>query len=107
MLPRTILLDENLLLFEQNNEKTTRTSIKATVVGTVKVLSYEDIIEAQQKHDIKEAEAVVVRVRRPLKRKRSTSSLVIGKRSRSHEKEEAIKQTKALGLERYCSVLEF
>ena len=43
---RAILLDENMLLFEQNNEKTTRTSIKATVVGTVKVLSYEDIIEA-------------------------------------------------------------
>jgi len=43
---RAILLDENLLLFEQNNEKTTRTSIKATVVGTAKVMSYEDIIEA-------------------------------------------------------------
>jgi hypothetical protein len=41
---RAILLDENLLLFEQNNEKTTRTSIKATVVGTAKVLSYTDSI---------------------------------------------------------------
>jgi hypothetical protein len=32
---RAILLDENLLLFEQNNEKTTRKSIKAAVVGDV------------------------------------------------------------------------
>jgi hypothetical protein len=44
---RAILLDKNMLLFEQNNEKTTRISIKATVIGTAKVLSYEDIIEAQ------------------------------------------------------------
>jgi hypothetical protein len=44
---RAILLDENMLLFEQNNEKTTRTSMKATVVGTAKVLSYEDIVEAR------------------------------------------------------------
>lgn len=54
-------MDENLLLFEQNNEKNTRTSIKATVVGTVKVLSYEDIVEAQQKRDVKDAEAVAAR----------------------------------------------
>jgi hypothetical protein len=58
---RAILLDENLLLFEQNNEKTTRTSMKATVVGTAKVLSYEDIVEAQQKRDMKDAETAAVR----------------------------------------------
>jgi len=34
---RTILLDENLLLFEQNNKKTTRNSIKATVVGSARL----------------------------------------------------------------------
>jgi hypothetical protein len=49
-----------LLLFEQKNEKTTHTSIKATIVGTGKVLSYKDIIEAQQKRNIKEAEAIAV-----------------------------------------------
>jgi hypothetical protein len=43
---RAIRLDENLLLFVQNNEKTTRTLMKATVVGTAKVLSYEDIVKA-------------------------------------------------------------
>jgi len=45
---RAILLDENLLLFEQNNEKATRKSIRATVVGSTRVMSYKDIIEAQK-----------------------------------------------------------
>jgi hypothetical protein len=57
-------------------------------VGTAKVLSYEDIIEAQQKRDIREAEAIVVRGRRTSKRNKATPSQVIGKRSRSHEREE-------------------
>ena len=34
---RAILLDENLLLFEQNNERNTRKSIKATAVGKAKL----------------------------------------------------------------------
>jgi hypothetical protein len=100
-------LDENLLLFEQNNEKITRTSIKATVVGTAKVLSYEDIVEAQQKRDIKEAEAIVVRGRRTSKRNKPTLSQVIGKRSRSHEREEAIDEIRASGMKKYCTVLKF
>jgi hypothetical protein len=41
-------LDKNLLLFKQNNEKNAGTSIKTTIVGTAKVLSYEDIVEAQE-----------------------------------------------------------
>jgi len=31
---RAILLDENKLLFDQNNEKTTRLSVKSTVIAT-------------------------------------------------------------------------
>ena len=58
---RAILLDENLLLFEQNNEKATRKSIRAIVVGSTRVMSYEDIIEAQKQRDIKEAAAEVTR----------------------------------------------
>jgi hypothetical protein len=87
----------------QNNEKTTRTSIKATIVGTAKVLSYEDIVEAQQKRDTKEAEAVIVRGRRTSKRNKATPSQGIGKRSRSHEREEAIDEIRASG--RYEEVL--
>jgi len=104
---RAILLDENLLLFEQNNEKNTRTSIKATVVGTAKVLSYEDIVEAQQKRDIKEVEAAVARGRRTSNHNRKAPSQVLGKRSRSQEREEAIDEIRASGMEKYCSVLNF
>jgi hypothetical protein len=104
---RAILLDENLLLFEQNNEKNTRTSIKATVVGTAKVLSYEDIVEAQRKRDERDVAAVIARGRRTSKRRKLTPSQVVPKRSRSQEREEAMVEIRASGLEDYCSVLKF
>jgi hypothetical protein len=102
---RAILLGENLLLFEQNNEKTTRTSIEATVVGTAKVMSYEDIVEAQQKRDMKDVETIVVRGRRT--KCNGAPSKIIGKRTRSHEREEARDEIRASGIEEYCSVLKF
>jgi hypothetical protein len=83
---QAILLDKNLLLFEQNNEKATRKSIKATVVGSARVMSYEDIVEAQKQRDIKEAAAGVTRARRS---KRNPLAQVLGKRSRGQELEEA------------------
>lgn len=46
---RAIVLDENAMLFEQNNKRATRKSTKATVVGTAKILSYKDIIEARRR----------------------------------------------------------
>jgi len=76
-------------------------------VGTVKVLCYEDIIEAQQKRDTKEAEAFAVRGRRTSKWNKSTPSQVIGTRSCSHEQEEAMDEIRASGMEKYCSVLKF
>ena len=36
-------------------EKNTRTSIKAPVIGTAKVLVYEEIVEARQIHDVKKS----------------------------------------------------
>lgn len=51
---RAILLDKNLLLFEQNNKKATRKSIRAIIVSSIKVISYKDIVKAQKQHDIKE-----------------------------------------------------
>ena len=45
---RAILLDENKLLFEQNNEKMTRSSTRSTVTGTAKIMTYEDIMETQE-----------------------------------------------------------
>jgi hypothetical protein len=104
---RAILLDENLLLFEQNNERNTRKSIKATAVGSAKVLSYEDIVEAQRQRDMKEAIADKVRGRGRGRPKRKSPTQVLGKRSRSQEVEVAQDEIKALGLEEYCSVLIF
>lgn len=43
---RAILLDENKLLVEQNNEKTSRVSIHSTVTGTARVMTYDDIVKA-------------------------------------------------------------
>jgi hypothetical protein len=97
-----ILLDENLLLLEQNNKNTTRNSIKATVVGSARVLSYEDIVKAQKKCDGKEAGAEAVRGRHE-----SSPTQVIRKRSRVQELEEAENEIRALGMESYCSVLRF
>lgn len=61
---RAILLDENALLFEQNNEKATRKLIRATVVGSAKVMTYEDIVKAQRQRDIKDVAAVATGDRR-------------------------------------------
>jgi len=47
------LLDENRLLFKQNNEKVCRQSAGSRVSGTAKVMSYEDIVEAEKRRDAK------------------------------------------------------
>ena len=104
---RAILLDENLLLFEQNNERNTRKSIKATAVGKAKVLSYEDIVEAQRQRDMKEASADTVPKRGRGRPRRKSPTQVLGKRSRSQELEVAEHEIRSLGMEEYCSVLRF
>ena len=101
---QAILLDENLLLFKQNNKKTTRKFIKATVVGNARVMSYKDIVEAQKQRDLKEAAAEVTWGRWS---KRNASTQVLGKRSRGDELEEAEHEIKAIGMGKYCSVLRF
>jgi hypothetical protein len=104
---RAILLDENLLLFEQNNKRNTRKSIIATAVGSAKVMSYEDIIEAQKQRDMKEAITGAVPGRGRGRPKRKSPAQVLGKRSRSKELEGAEQEIRSLGLEEYCSVLRF
>jgi hypothetical protein len=100
---RALLLDENRLLFEQNNEKQTRISIKSTVTGNAKVMSYDDIVEAQAKRDRREAK------KQGAKCSRGVQSSKTNKRERSlaDEAEDAKHDIKALGLEDYCSVLQF
>lgn len=43
-----VLSAENQWLMEQNNEKTSRASVRSTVIGGPKVMTYDDIIERQQ-----------------------------------------------------------
>jgi len=50
---RSLLLDENQLLFTQNNEKVTRTSTRATIIGTARVMTYEVIIAAEERRIVK------------------------------------------------------
>lgn len=78
---------------------------KATVVGSARVLSYEDIVEAQKQRDIKEAAAEAMRGRRGSKR--NPPAQILGKRSRGQELEEAESEINAMGMEKYCSVLKF
>lgn len=102
---RALLLDENRLLFEQNNESNRRKSNRPTVVGKAKVMSYEDIVEAQAKRDAKEAAAV--KVKRGPKRKSATPVVAQAKRKRKSEAETAEDEIRALGLGGYCSILIF
>jgi hypothetical protein len=45
----TLLREEAQALFQQNDEKKTRTSAKSTLVGTARVMSYEDIVINQSR----------------------------------------------------------
>ena len=74
---RALVLGENRLI-EQNNESKSRVSVKSTVIGKGKVLSYGDIVEAQNKRDAKEAK-VGSETRRGSKRKSSLQTLMVAK----------------------------
>jgi hypothetical protein len=75
------------------------------VVGKSKVMSYDDIVEAQAKRDAKDA--AVVKGKRGPKRKSSAPMLAEAKRTRKSEVEVAEDEIKAMGLENHCSVLQF
>ncbi|KAL9638657.1 MAG: hypothetical protein Q9164_001416 [Protoblastenia rupestris] len=98
---RAILLDENKLLFEQNNEKVTRSTARS-VVGTAKVMTYDDILEAQRKRDVKEAARTGAKLAR---RKGPTITIDGSGVSRTDELQRGMRGIKALGLEKYCSML--
>ena len=111
--------DENKLLFEQNKEKKVRASTKSSVVGRAKVMSYEDIVAAQKKRQDKEAEAAKAKTKAKAKEQLSSKEKrraavsqgekSTNKASRTKEKEKKVAQGKieAVGLDRYCSVIEF
>ena len=102
---RALLEDNNQLLFKQNNEANRRRSVKSTVVGKAKVMSYEDIQEARAKRAEKE-QATAGKGNRGRKRKNTVLVAAKSKRARS-EVEIAEDEIAAGGMEYYCSVLQF
>jgi hypothetical protein len=105
---RSILLDENLLLFQQNNERAVRVSTKATIIGNARVMKYEDIVKEQEARDEKELKPKAPRGRPRLKRDQQNSPKPEPKRKRrTSEREEAIRDIEAAGLGDYCTVIEF
>jgi hypothetical protein len=95
---RSLLLDDNRLLFAQNNKKVSRKSVRSTIVGTAKVMSYEDIVDAKTKRDAKAAGRIP-------KRKKSAPLTRQEIGPRSQEVEKAEEEIRTLGLANYCSVL--
>jgi hypothetical protein len=91
------------LLFEQNNERNCRKSIRSTKVGEANVMSYSDIIEARAKRDAKEATAQ--ERKRGAKRKGGQSKQVLAKRTRKSGVEVEKDEIEAMGPEEYCTVL--
>lgn len=105
---RALLLDENQLLFQQNNESKRRKSTKSTLVGKAKVMSYGDIVEARAKRATKEAakEAAVAKGKRGRKRKGPVPAGAKVKKARRSEVEVTEDEIAAAGIENYCSVLQ-
>ena len=101
---RPLLLDENDLFFGQNNEANKRKSVKPKVIGTAKVLSYGDLVEAEAERDKRSAMEIEKAGRSKSKR---TPAQILVKRSRNEELEDLANQVPALGMESYCSVLRF
>ena len=69
---RALLLDDNQLLFEQNCEKTRRNITRLTIIGIARVLSYEDLVEAELLRDTQEAKEEAKRGRRQAKGNNTT-----------------------------------
>jgi DDE superfamily endonuclease len=101
MTARNLLFKENHDLFQQNNGSTTRASINSTMVGRGKVMSYEDIVQAQRMRDKKDETATNRRGRR---RKSSVPASRRGKKSLAEEVEEAMSAIRASGMESHCFV---
>ncbi|KAJ5904761.1 uncharacterized protein N7473_001677 [Penicillium subrubescens] len=95
---RALLLEENRILFEQNNEKSCRQSTGQTVVGHAKVMSYEDIVEAQKKRDM------TVAKKGPTRKKRSKAGDKL--LTKMEEKRKAEQEIQAWNISDYCSVLD-
>jgi hypothetical protein len=101
-----LLSELNDDLRQQNDERKCRRSARSTVVGNARILSYEAILEAEKRREENMAK-VAASVPRKSNRRSLPSPPAQTKRSRRTESEDAEVQIRALGLEDYCSVLQF
>lgn len=95
---RVLLLEENRILFKQNNEKTSRQSSGQTLVRHAKVISYEDIVKAQKKRDLA--------MSRPSSTQKGRSKAGDKLPSKIEEKRKAEQEIRAWNMNNYCSVLD-
>ena len=105
---RLIMLGENEELFKQNCEKATRASTKATVIGKARVMKYEDILKEQRLREQKVLKEKSAPNRR-CKRKQLETPQPKPKLARNEAsgRDKAIRKIQVLGLDDYCTVIEF
>ena len=103
---KALIDDEKQRLREQNNEKKARSTVKSTVVGKAKIMTYEDIVEAQEKHDERQASKSSSKAgTRNSKPPQSPASL--RKHSLVQEEKNANHEIAVVGLSVFCSILRF
>jgi hypothetical protein len=95
----SLLSNENGQLWLQNNEKRSRKK-QSRKVGNARIMSYEDIIEAQKRQDEK-------KTARTRKRKSPSTTARQSKRVCLDELRKAKGEIERWGLETYCSVITF
>lgn len=106
MAGRDLLSIENNALVEQNNGTTVRGSARGNVVGDARIMSYSDLSEAQCKRDEKEATGSTRRGKGSKESALAVSPPPV-KRMRLHEVDAAEHEIVSMGLQDYCSVLQF
>lgn len=95
----SLLLKQNLDLFQQSNENKIRNHTKSTVVGKAKIMTSEDIALAKRKREEKEA------AREAKRRKKSASTSEMG-HTLPHAEEKHLQEI-LRSMEAYCSILQF
>jgi hypothetical protein len=98
-----LLQEENQALIIQNREKKIRKSTKATKVGTAKIMSYEDIVQAKAKRDEKVVKATS---RKSRKQKGAAKPVAESHKKPSYQVELEVAERQIAGSEysEYCSV---
>ena len=103
---RGMLLDENRLLFQQNCEKVSRT-LKSTVVGTAKVMSYEDILLAQRLQNAARTTRSTARTSHRSIRQASSPPPRGSVSLRTTEIEKGRREIETSDFSSYCHILDF